>query len=173
MLDTPKTTLEMRNLDDPDERRTPGKAVLDIVNLPGATIVRGTMQPGWKWSTDVAPVVGTDSCQVAHSGVVVSGCFHVRMEDGREFDLGPGDAHVVAPGHDAWVVGDEPVVVFDFATTGQVVTGHTLRCPCGVEFRVAGGDQLDHLVGAVQQHASASHGHELSAEEILAEVSAS
>ena len=73
MLDTPKTTLEMRNLDDPDERRTPGNAVLDIVNLPGATIVRGTMQPGWKWSTDLAPVVGTDSCQVAHSGVVVSG----------------------------------------------------------------------------------------------------
>lgn len=173
MLDSPKTVLEAKNLDVPDERRTPGNAVLDVVNLPGATIVRGTMQPGWRWSTDVAPLVGTLSCQVAHCGVVLSGTFHVRMDDGREYDLGPGDAHVVAPGHDAWVVGDEPVVVLDVAATGQAVSGHVGRCPCGVEFRVSGGDQLEHLVAAIKEHAAGTHGHELSTEEVLAEVSAS
>jgi hypothetical protein len=95
------------------------------------------------------------------------------MDDGREYDFGPGDAHVVAPGHDAWVVGDEPVVVYDFAATGQALSGHVGRCPCGVEFRVAGAEQLEHLVSAMKEHASGSHGHELTAEQILAEVSAS
>lgn len=165
-------TLEVKNLDSPDERRTPPHGVLDIVNLAGATILRATFQPGWRWSTDVAPIVGTSSCQVAHTGIVLSGQFHVRMDDGRDYDFGPGDAHVVAPGHDAWVVGDEAVVTFDFAPTGNAPTGHVGRCPCGVEFRVATDDQVDHLVTAIREHASASHGHDLSAEQVLAEVSA-
>lgn len=172
MLDAAKATLAVKNLDSPDERRTLPHGVLEFVNLPGATVARAVFQPGWKWSTDVAPLVGTSSCQVAHTGVVLSGHFHVRMDDGREYDLRSGDAHVVAPGHDAWVVGDEPVVAIDIAATGQALSGHVVRCPCGVEFRVASEDQLDHLVGAVQQHASASHGHVLTAEQVLAEVSA-
>ncbi|HVA75518.1 MAG TPA: cupin domain-containing protein [Acidimicrobiales bacterium] len=112
-----KATLEAKNLQSPDERRTTDHGFLEVVNLPGATIARGVLQPGWKWSTDIAPAVGTSSCQVAHTGVILSGHFHVRMDDGRELDFGPGDAHVVAPGHDAWVVGDEPCVVIDFAPT--------------------------------------------------------
>src|SRR5690348_5172131 len=99
--------LEHRSLDTPDEQRTMEHGTLDIVNLPGITFVRATLRPGWRWSTDVKPLVGGDSCQAAHSAVILSGRLCCRMHDGRELMLGPGDAHVVSPGHDAWVVGDE------------------------------------------------------------------
>ena len=108
---------------------------------------------------------------MAHTGVVLAGHLHVCMDDGLEYDLGPDDAHVVAPGHDAWVIGDEPVVSLDFASTGRTVGGHVGRCPCGVEFRVTGVDQLDHLIAAIQQHAAGSHGHNLTRGYVLAEVS--
>lgn len=169
---TAKPTFEAKNIESPDERRTMDHGVLDVVNLPGATIARATFQPGWRWSTDVAPTVGTRSCQVAHTGYIASGRFHVRMDDGREADFGPGDAHVVSPGHDAWVVGDQPCIIVDFATTGDALAGHVVRCPCGVEFRIASDDQLEHLVSAVQQHARDAHGHELSREQVLADASA-
>lgn len=162
--------LSTKNLDTPDEVRKSDRARMEVVNLPGATIVRAVMQPGWRWSTDVKPVVGTDSCQVPHTGVVLSGRFHVRMDDGREAELGPGDAHVAEPGHDAWVVGDEPCTILDVAATGTSFTGRIGRCPCGVEFRVATEDQLDHLVAAIQQHASASHDHHASREHVLSEL---
>jgi hypothetical protein len=171
VLEESKTTLEVENLDSPDERRTVGHGVLDVANLPGATIVRATFEPGWRWSTDVAPLLGTTSCPVAHTGYLVSGRLHVRMDDGRECDLGPGDAHVVSAGHDAWVVGDEPCVAIDVTPTRSALAGHVGRCPCGVEFRVAADHQLDHLVDAIREHASGSHGHELSREQVLAEVS--
>jgi hypothetical protein len=172
MIEAGQKTLQVKNLDSPDERRAMAHGVLEVANLPGATIARATFQPGWRWSADVAPLVGTGSCQVAHTGYIVSGRFHVRMDDGREYDFGPGDAHVVAPGHDAWVVGDEACVSIDFAPTGNTLAGNVGRCPCGVEFRVAADDQLDHLVAAIRQHASGSHSHELTREQILAELSA-
>jgi mannose-6-phosphate isomerase-like protein (cupin superfamily) len=169
---TAKTIFETKSLDTPDEQRAMDHGTLALVNLPGATIARAILAPGWRWSTDIAPLVGTRSCQVAHTGYIVSGHFHVRMDDGREQDLGPGDAHVVAAGHDAWVVGDEPCVTIDVTATAGSLAGHVGRCPCGVEFRIASDDQLDHLIAAIQQHASGSHGHELTHEQILAEVSA-
>jgi hypothetical protein len=111
--------LMARNFQTPDERRSFEHGILDVVELPGAVVVSGTLDPGWRWSTDVKPLVGTESCQAAHTGVVLSGRFHIRMDDGRELELGPGDAHVVPPGHDAWVVGDEPVTLVDFAALQQ------------------------------------------------------
>jgi hypothetical protein len=167
-----KAALEATNLDSPDERRSTDHGVLEVAHLPAATIVRAVFRPGWRWSTDVAPQVGTTSCQVAHAGYVISGRLHVRMDDGRECDLRPGDAHVVAPGHDAWVLGDEPCVIVDFTATEGALAGHVGRYPCGVEFRVAADDQLDHLVSAIREHASGTHGHDLTREQILAEVSA-
>jgi uncharacterized protein (TIGR02246 family) len=164
--------LEARNIETPDEKYTFERGEVQIVNLTGMTVGRATFRPGWRWSTDVKPVVGTDSCQMAHSSYVVSGRFHVRMDDGTELELGPGDAHVVSPGHDAWVVGDEPCVAIDFSSTGGMLGGPVLRCPCGVEFRVAEDHQLDHLVAAVQEHASVSHGHQLTRDQVLAEVGA-
>ena len=169
---TTTSTFDVKNLESPDERRAMAHGVLEVVNLPGATIARAVFQPGWKWSTDIAPMVGTHSCQVAHTSYIVSGIFHVCMDDGREYDFGPGDATVVSPGHDAWVIGDEPCVTIDFAPTGGGVAGHVGRCPCGVEFRVASDDQLDHLVAAISEHANGSHDHHLTREQILAEVSA-
>lgn len=112
------TDLVVRNMGSPDERRTMDHGVLEVTSLPGATVVRALFQPGWRWSEDVAPTVESHSCQVAHTGYVVSGRFHVRMDDGREYDLGPGDAHVVGPGHDAWVLGNEECVIIDFTPTG-------------------------------------------------------
>ena len=108
MADRTTLTLEVRNMETPDERRTFEHGCLDVVNLAGATIARAAFRPGWKWSIDIGPVAGTPSCQASHIGYIVSGHFHVRMDNGHEYDLGPGDAHVVSPGHDAWVVGDEP-----------------------------------------------------------------
>ena len=102
------------NFDSADETRTPDKSKIDVLNLGNAKVARATFQPGWKWSECIKPVVGTDSCQARHFGTVVSGQLHVVHEDGTEGDAGPGDAYVIEPGHDAWVVGDEPFVAFEF-----------------------------------------------------------
>lgn len=76
-----------------------------------------TAQPGWKWSECIKPVAGTDTCQVNHLGVAVSGGLHVVHDDGSEVDLAPGDAYTIAPGHDAWVTGTEPFVAYEFDTS--------------------------------------------------------
>ena len=73
-----------------------------------------TLQPGWSWSECIKPIVGTESCQAHHVGTVVSGQLRVRHDDGTEVQVGPGDAYVIEPGHDAWVVGSEPVVGYEF-----------------------------------------------------------
>jgi hypothetical protein len=106
-----------------------------------------------------------------HRSYVVSGRLHVAMSDGRQLELRPGDAHLVGPGHDAWVVGDEPCVTIDFIPAGDTAGGGRVgRCPCGVEFRAATDDQLDHLVAAIQEHAKGSHDHEVTREHVLAEL---
>ena len=107
-------SLERRNIDSPDETR-PFKAHghADVVTIGDFTLGRGTFEPGWRWSTDVKPVAGTDSCQVRHSGIVASGQMTVRSDDGTEITVGPGDVFVMEPGHDAWVDGDEPCVLYD------------------------------------------------------------
>jgi hypothetical protein len=87
---------------------------VDVVRTGGATAARLSFQPGWRWSECVKPVVGTDSCQVHHVGFIQSGTMHVVHEDGTELDLGPGVAYEIQPGHDAWLVGDEPCVAFEF-----------------------------------------------------------
>jgi hypothetical protein len=162
--------LESKNIASPDDKRSFEHGEVSLVNLTGFTVGRADFRPGWRWSTDVKPLAGTGSCQLAHSSYVVSGRFHVVMDDGRELELGPGDAHLVGPGHDAWVVGDEPCITIDFIPAGDTAGGRVSRCPCGVEFRVAADDQLDHLVAAIQEHAKGSHDHELTREHVLAEL---
>jgi class 3 adenylate cyclase len=78
------------------------------VEVGEQTIGRATVQPGWRWSVDLGPIVGTPSCAVRHIGVCISGRFHVQFVDGRELEVGPDDVFDIPPGHDAWVVGDEP-----------------------------------------------------------------
>jgi hypothetical protein len=106
--------IEMGNFDSPDETRAPDKTKIEVVRLGDTTVGRATFQPGWKWSECIKPVVGTDSCQARHVGTVVSGRLHVVHNDGSEGDAGPGAAYVIEPGHDAWVVGDEPFVAYEF-----------------------------------------------------------
>lgn len=106
--------LESQNFSVPDETRTFDKGLLAVITLGTATVGRATFQPGWKWSECVKPIAGTESCEAAHLGYVVSGQIHVVMDDGTTADAGPGDLVNIAPGHDAWVMGGEPCVVLDF-----------------------------------------------------------
>ena len=103
-----------KSFDSPDETRTPPNTRVDVVRLGSATAARFTFQPGWRWSEAIKPVVGTESCQARHVGAVVSGRLHIVHTDGSEEEAGPGDAYVIEPRHDAWVVGDEPVVALEF-----------------------------------------------------------
>ena len=98
----------------PDEVRTFAKGKVELVNLGEATIGRATFEPGWRWSTCVKPVANTTSCEAAHFGYQVSGTMRIRMDDGTELECKAGEVAIVPPGHDAWVVGNEPVVIVDF-----------------------------------------------------------
>ena len=104
------------SLDSPEETRAfkDGKGRLELVNLDKGPVGRATFEPGWKWSEHVKPIAGTDSCQGAHLGYYVSGRMKVVMDDGEEAEFGPGDFAIIPPGHDAWIVGDEPCVVIDW-----------------------------------------------------------
>jgi hypothetical protein len=106
--------VEARGFDAPDETRTPEKTRIEVVRMGGTSAARFTFEPGWKWSECVKPVAGTESCQAHHVGVVHSGRLHVAHEDGTEQELQPGQAYVIEPGHDAWVVGDERFVGYEF-----------------------------------------------------------
>jgi hypothetical protein len=106
--------IESRDFESPDETRTPEKTQVNVVRMGDTTAARFTFEPGWKWSECVKPVAGTDSCQARHVGVVQSGSIHVVHEDGTEMDLSAGDAYIIEPGHDAWVVGDDAFVGFEF-----------------------------------------------------------
>src|SRR5215468_11162233 len=103
-----------KQFDAPDESRTPAKAKIDVVDLGSTKAARLTAQPGWRWSECIKPVVGGDSCQIHHVGYLQSGRMHVTHDDGSESEVEPGKAYVIEPGHDAWVVGDQPVVAFEF-----------------------------------------------------------
>ena len=112
--------LEVKNFDSPDETRPfEGKGKADVVNVGVQLIGRGTLEPGWRWSNNVKPIAGTDSCQVSHFGYVMSGRMRVFMDDGSEGEAGPGDVVAIPPGHDAEVVGDEACVVLDFGEFGD------------------------------------------------------
>jgi len=105
----------IRSFDAPDEERAFEKGRFDLLRVGGTTIGRAVYEPGWKWSTHVGAATGALWCEVEHVGIVVSGRNRIRMRDGREYDLGPGDVFYVAPGHDSWVVGDQPYVSIHLA----------------------------------------------------------
>jgi hypothetical protein len=94
-------SLQRKSLDSPDETRSFKHGKVGIVSLGDFTASRLVFEPGWRWSENVKPLAGTDSCQVLHTGYHVSGRLHVRLDDGTEEEFGPGDAYVIPPGHDA------------------------------------------------------------------------
>jgi hypothetical protein len=115
--------VESKSMDAPDEVRTPDKTKLDVVRISGNEVGRLTLQPGWRWSECIKPVVGTESCQADHLGYAVSGRMHIEHDDGTTAEIGPGEAYVIAPGHDAWVVGDEPFVGLEFKSAAEYAKG--------------------------------------------------
>jgi hypothetical protein len=106
--------MEAKSFGVPDEVRKFDKGKVELVNIGGATIGRAVFEPGWKWSTSVKPIVNTRSCEAPHFQYHVSGTLKVVMDDGTEKELKAGDVSLLPSGHDAWVVGNEPVVVVDF-----------------------------------------------------------
>ena len=105
-----------KSLNSPEEVRTfeGASGQLELVNLDTGPVGRATFQPGWKWSQHVKPIAKTYSCPTAHTCYFVSGQMKVVMDNGEEMDYGPGDFATMAPGHDAWIVGNEPCVVVDW-----------------------------------------------------------
>jgi hypothetical protein len=107
--------MQKKSLARPDETRSFDKGKVELVTVNDVTFGRMTLHPGWRWSTCVKPLVHTHSCEAAHLQYHISGRLRVRMDDGSELEFGPGDVGCVPPGHDAWVVGDEPVVAVDIS----------------------------------------------------------
>jgi hypothetical protein len=105
---------EKRSFGSPDETRSFEYGKAEILSMGGSEIGRLTLEPGWKWSDHVKPLAGTDLCEAPHFQYHVQGTLHVLMADGTEFDAHAGDVTSLPEGHDAWVVGDEPVVVVDW-----------------------------------------------------------
>jgi quercetin dioxygenase-like cupin family protein len=111
--ETPRTTLESLSFSKPQETREFPMGKVELVTIAGITFGRATFQPGWRWSEHVKPIAGTSSCQTTHVGLQVSGTMHIKMDDGTERDFGPGQVVHIPPGHDGWVVGNEPAVFID------------------------------------------------------------
>jgi hypothetical protein len=105
---------EHRGFERADEVRTFPNGRAEILKVGGAEIGRLVFEPGWRWSNDVKPIAGTDSCVAPHFQYHVAGRLAIRMDDGTEFVAGPGDVTSLPSGHVAWVVGEEQVVVVDW-----------------------------------------------------------
>lgn len=110
---------ELKTFESPDETREFPNGRAEIVNVGGGQVGRLVLQPGWRWSNDVKPIAGTNSCEAPHFQYHVSGRLAILMDDGTQFVAGPGDVTALPSGHDAWVLGDEPVVTVDWAGAGS------------------------------------------------------
>jgi class 3 adenylate cyclase len=122
------TNPQLKSVRSPDDVFRAEKIVERSVQMGEQTIGRATIEPGWRWSVDLKPTMGTQWCTFRHIGIALSGHFHVLMEDGHEMDVGPEDVFDIPPGHDAWVVGDEPFETVEIAGIygyGRRVAGET------------------------------------------------
>ena len=111
--------LYKKSFDDADEVKSPPKAHIEVVKLGNMNASRLVLQPGWRWSECIKPVVGGDSCQAGHVGVIVAGQMTCIHDDGSEITVNAGDAYYFAPGHDGWVDGDEPCIMYEIVETGK------------------------------------------------------
>ena len=108
-----------KNFDQPDETRSPDKTLAQVLNFGTVSATRLRLKSGWSWSGCIQPHVGGTSCQAGHVGTLMQGILKVRMDDGSETMINPGQAYTIPPGHDAWVVGDEDVVMIEFNNAGK------------------------------------------------------
>ncbi len=104
---------EAKNFENADQVREFPHGRLELVKIGGLIVGRAKLQPGWSWSEDVQPIFKTDSCEAAHFMYIISGVMRVRMDDGKELECRAGDICLIAPGHNAWVVGNKPVELVD------------------------------------------------------------
>jgi quercetin dioxygenase-like cupin family protein len=112
----------IKRFQQPDETRIFEKGKFEIIHIGNMTIGRAEYQPGWRWSEHVSPIAGTPLCQTDHIGLVLSGRAKLKMEDGSEVTLTPGDMFAIAPGHDSWVVGNDTYVSLHFLGAGEYAT---------------------------------------------------
>jgi len=110
---------ESKSHSSPDEVRSPSKTRVEIVRLAGYTIGRFKMEPGWRWSECIKPVVKTNSCELSHVGHVIAGRMTVQLKDGTRKTVSAGESYVIPPGHDAWVEGNEPFVGLEVLSAEQ------------------------------------------------------
>ena len=112
--------IEIKNVSSPDETRPfADKGSAAVVQVGGHPVLYGKFEPGWRWSEHIKPIAGTNSCEATHLLYCLSGRMKVVMDNGSEGEVGAGDVTAIEPGHDAWVVGDEPCVVVDFGGYAQ------------------------------------------------------
>ncbi len=116
--------MQKKSFSEPDETRNFDHGHLELVTLGGVTFGKATLEPGWRWSTCVKPIAHTDSCEAPHLQCLLSGRIHIRMDDGTEAEFGPGDVLDIPPGHDAWVIGNDPVVAVDITGMGEYAKPH-------------------------------------------------
>ena len=107
--------IEVKNFSSADEAKDMPNARMEAVNVLNQRVMKLTLSPDWKWSKDIKPVIGTATCQATHTGIIVEGAVHCVCDDGSEATYTAGDAYAISPGHDAWVVGSKPAVVYEFA----------------------------------------------------------
>lgn len=135
-----------KSLDEPDESADYGGAVEDLVTIGDFTVGRLKQQPGFSWRTHIQPLVGGEWCLARHVGVILSGQIRVLLKDGTRIDLGPNDVFDIPPGHDAWVVGDEPCVELDWSGL-EAWTGFRMR----LRDRVLAGLLMSDIVGSTAE----------------------
>lgn len=121
--------LSVKNLRSPDETRRfqEGKGQIELFRLEGTTFGRIRAEPGWRWSKHVGPLSGTKTCNASHLGYCVSGRMKIEMDDGEEAEVGPGDSFTIPPGRDAYVLGEEAFVAYDFGEIGGYAAGAPSR----------------------------------------------
>ncbi len=111
---------EVKSHNSPDEVRSANKARLEIARLEALTLARFTLEPGWRWSESIKPIVKTDTCQLNHVGYCVSGRLTIRMNNGTQKTINPGDSYTIPPGHEAWVEGNERFVGIEMMSAEQM-----------------------------------------------------
>jgi hypothetical protein len=108
---------EVKSMSKSGEIKEMKRAKLEAVSIGEAKVARFVLKKGWKWSTDIKPLVNTEWCEAPHFQYQISGRLHMKLRDGTEFEIGPGDVSSVPPGHDAWVIGDEPAIGIEWTAT--------------------------------------------------------
>ena len=111
--------LQVKSHNSADEVRTPDKSRVEVVHLDNFTIGRFTLEPGWRWSACIKPIVKTDLCQLSHVGFAVSGSLTVQLKDGTQKTINAGDSYTIPPGHEAWVEGSRPFVGIEVLSADQ------------------------------------------------------